>query len=140
MASPIRSVVAFLWHARARFLLIACGVLVGLVLAGGTVVVIRQMHQNALAAAERELSNMSLAVAEQTDHGFQAVETVELSLIEHMRQLGIDTPEEFVRQMSPRDVQSNLRDRIVGVPQLEALSLIDRNGRLTQFLTCLAAP
>ncbi len=133
MASPIRNVVAFLWHARARFLLIACGVLVGLVLAGGTVVVIRQMHQNALAAAERELSNMSLAVAEQTDHGFQAVETVELSLIEHMRQLGIDTPEEFVRQMSPRDVQSSLRDRIVGVPQVEALSLIDRNGRLLNF-------
>jgi diguanylate cyclase (GGDEF)-like protein len=91
------------------------------------------VSSRASAPAERNLTNLSFILAEQTDASFQSVELVELGLIESMQHSGIDTPEKLVRQMASAEVHLNMRDRSGGLPHVEALVLLDRDGRLLNF-------
>jgi hypothetical protein len=63
---------------------------------------------------------------------------MQLSLIDHMRHIGIDSAEQFEQRMASWEVQPKLRDRIAGLSYIAALSLSDRHGGL-QFLARLAA-
>ena len=121
---------ARLRQTHARHLLLTSGFLVGLTLLVGTGLVLLDMRRQAVADAERELKNLSLVLAEDIDRGFQAAKLVQLGLIEHIRGLGIGSPEEFQRLMATPEVHRNLKERIGGLPNVEAVALIGANGRL----------
>jgi diguanylate cyclase (GGDEF)-like protein len=129
MLSRIGRLAAFIGHARARYLLLACGLLIGLVLAIGTVLLLLELRRHDITDAERELRNLSLVLAEDTDRGLQAVELVQLGLIEHLRQLGIDSPEKLEAEAGSLAVHQDLKERIAGVSHIAALALVDRYGR-----------
>ena len=92
MLSRIGRLAAFIGHARARYLLLACGLLIGLVLAGGTLVLLLELRRHDIADAELELRDLTLVLAADSDRGLQAVEVVQFGLIKHLRELGIDLP------------------------------------------------
>jgi len=128
---PLRLVtLAALLGMRARHLLVACGALTGLVLALGVILLLVAARRETIADAERELENLSLVLAEDTDRTFQATELVELGLIEHLRQLGIDTPGEFDAVVATRDMQQELLRRLAGLPAINGLRLINHVGRV----------
>jgi diguanylate cyclase (GGDEF)-like protein len=58
---------------------------------------------------------------------------LQLGLIEHMSEIGIDSPEKFEQIMALRAVQQNLSDRIAGLPYITAFLLFDRHGQLVNF-------
>ena len=122
---------AWLRWARTRHLLIVCGLLVGLALAAGGWLLAVNHRQGDLTDRMHHLQNVSMLLAEETDRLFQAVELVQVSLIDHMREAGIDTPEEFSRRMAGAEIQRDLAERVAGLPQIEALALIDVQGRMT---------
>jgi diguanylate cyclase (GGDEF)-like protein len=124
---------AYVGHARARTLLIVGGLIMGLTLAGAMSWLAVTTRQAAIADAVREMRNDAMMLAEQEDRLMQAVDVVQISLIDHMQQLGIDSPAIFESFMASEEVHSELRDRIAGLSFIAALSLSDRHGGLLNF-------
>ena len=133
MLSRIGRLAAFIGHARARYLLLACGLLIGLVLAGGTLVLLLELRRHDIADAELELRDLTLVLAADSDRGLQAVERVQFGLIKHLRELGIDSPERLEAEAGSFELHQDLKDRIAGVSHIAALALLDQYGRRLNF-------
>ncbi|MEJ0018122.1 MAG: EAL domain-containing protein [Acetobacteraceae bacterium] len=130
MLSRFARLLALVGHAHARSTLIACGVLLGSVLAVAAAWLSIELRSIVIADAERELTNLALILAEETDRGFQAAELVQGGLIEHMRRLGINTSDALGDRMASFEVHRNLGDRIDGLAQIDTIGLINAEGRI----------
>src|SRR5436190_3376052 len=106
------------------------GVLLVAAIVIGIVMATRTFRDRELANNERELKNTALILAEQTDRTIQSLDLVLTSVIERMQSLGISSAEDFARQMSGQDVQSLLKDKISGLPHIDAVSLFDVDGKM----------
>src|SRR5262245_211636 len=118
---------------RAMKLLIASGVTLIVATILTTAALVLNFRDRALSDAERELANTALILAEQSDRAFQSLELVQVSLIERMKALGINSHEDYRRLMSSHDVHLMLRDKISGLPHVDALALADADGNLVNF-------
>jgi diguanylate cyclase (GGDEF)-like protein/PAS domain S-box-containing protein len=114
---PIRSLALF-------------GVLLVAVIVVGIALATHTFRDRELANSERELKNTALILAEQTDRTIQSLDLVLTSVIERMQSLGISSTEDFARRMSGQDVQSLLKDKISGLPHIDAVSLFDADGKM----------
>ena len=98
------------------------------------------MRANDIANAGRELKNLSLILSEELDRRLEGLDLLQLGLIEHMRQLGIASPESLKQQMTSFAVHQDLAKRIAGLPHVAALSLHDADGTLINFSRSWPAP
>src|SRR5439155_18021894 len=117
-------------HFRAVHLLVFCGLVLAAAVIAGTSIIIFNLHNRALADRERELQNIALVLAEQTDRAIQAVDLIQTNLIERMHTLGIRSTEDFERQMSDHDAHVMLKEKINGLPQVESVALFNSDGNL----------
>ena len=140
MLSHFSRLATSIGHARARNLLVACGVFIGLAITAGAVLTTLEMRRQDIEDAERELTNVSFILAEEIDRGFQATELIQLGLIEHMREIGIDTVNEFDSQKSSIEVHRDLKERIAGLPNVDAMALVDLSGRVVNVSRVWPAP
>jgi PAS domain-containing protein len=140
MLSRFARFAALVGHARARNLLVACGLLIGLVLGGTAAWIIVDLHSDHLAHEKQDLTNLAFILSEEMYHEIQGIDLLQLSLIGHMRQLGIQSPESFEQEMRSFEVHQDLSSRIAGLPHIAALSLQDRNGNLINFSRSWPAP
>jgi diguanylate cyclase (GGDEF)-like protein/PAS domain S-box-containing protein len=131
---------ALMGHPRARHVLVLCGLVVGLTLAAGAVLLIVESRRHDLDDAGRELKNLSLLLAEETDRAFQSVELVQLGLIEHLHQQGVDTAEKFDRQAGSLETHFDLQHRIAALPHISALGLVNARGKLVNLSSSLELP
>src|ERR1700720_1822079 len=120
-------------RSRAVGLLVICGLSLAAVVVAATAVMVIDLRERALFASERELKNTALVLAEQTDRALHAVEVLQASLIERLRNLGIRSSEDHDREMSRHDVHQLLKDRIGGLAYLEAVAVISAQGKLLNF-------
>ena len=122
-------------HGLSRFgqLLVACGFGIGLVLATAVTWYGATSRQMVIDDSIREMRNDALMLADQEDRLLQAVDVVQLGLIDHMRTIGIDQAETFRQTMGSRAVHINLRERIANLPYIAALSLSAQGGELLNF-------
>src|SRR5436190_7127911 len=104
--------------------LLVAAIVVGIAMATQT------FRDRELANSERELKNTALILAEQTDRTIQSLDLVLTSVIERMQSIGISSTEDFQRRMSGQDVQSLLKDKISGLPHIDAVSLFDTDGKM----------
>jgi hypothetical protein len=104
--------------------LLVAGIVVGIAMATHT------FRDRELANSERELKNTALILAEQADRTIQSLDLVLTSVIERMQSLGISSTEGFARRMSGQEVQSLLKDKISGLPHIDAVSLFDADGNM----------
>ncbi len=95
--------------------------------------IVINFRDRTLADRARELTNIALILSEHTDRAFQALELVQTSLMEHMRSLGIISSEDYERQMSEYDVHLLLKHKIKGLPHVDAIAMIDAQGKLINF-------
>ena len=133
MSACFQRLRAFARHVRAGQLLVVCGLLIGLALASAATWFVTTLRQQDIDDTAREMRNLALILADQTDRSFQAAELVQLGLIEHLRELGIDSPAGFEQHMASLDAHRDLKGRIAGVSHIAALALIDRQGNLINF-------
>ena len=85
------------WHSRPIRLIIISGIiLVGAVIAV-TAGLLLNLRDRDLAESKRELSRLTLILAEQIDHSFQSAELIQTAVIERMQSLGIASAEELER-------------------------------------------
>jgi diguanylate cyclase (GGDEF)-like protein len=140
MLSRFATLLAQIGHARARNLLIACGLLLGIAVAASTVLLLIQLRNEDLADSARELKNLSLTLAGEADRGLQATEAIQTGLIDHMRQIGIDSPDSLATLASSANFHQALRDRIANLPLIDAMALLDAHGRMVSTSRSLPAP
>jgi diguanylate cyclase (GGDEF)-like protein/PAS domain S-box-containing protein len=121
-------------------LLIGCGSLLVAAIIAATAAIMYNGRDRALAESERELKNTALILAAQTDRSFQSLELVLGSLIERFQSLEIRSREDFEAKLSGPDVQRMLQDKISGLPHIDALTLINAEGKVINFSRYWPAP
>ncbi len=90
-----------------------------------------QAKSQILADEERELRSLSTVLADQSERAFQAVETVQGSLVETIAGPAlIETPEKLDAFLRSKQMHETLADKINGLSHVEALSLVDDHGAL----------
>jgi diguanylate cyclase (GGDEF)-like protein len=102
--------------------------------------IVANLRDRTIADSGRELRNTALVLAAQTDRAFQALELVESGVIERMQSLGIATSDDFDRQLGEFGMHELLAGRIASLPHIDAVSLINAEGRLVNFSRSWPAP
>ena len=133
MLSTFAGIAASIGHARLRYLLVAWGAAVGLVIAAAFASFVFTSRSAAIVRAEQDLGNLSMILAEEVNSGLQGIDLLESALIDHMREAGIDSAESFDASMRSYDVHLDLVRRAAGLSQLTALSLHNASGDLINF-------
>ena len=134
--SRIRLGVAFglaVWRNRPVRYLILCGALLIAAIVVGTAIMVDNLRDRALFGSERELKNTALILAEQIDRTFQAVDLVQISVIERIQSLGITSSDDYARRISSEDMHEMLKASTSGLVQIYAISVINADGRLLNF-------
>ena len=129
----LSSALARLRHARQNRLIIGCGVILTAVVFAGTVGLLLNLRDRALAEKKHVLHNLTLVLAEQIDRSFQSIELFQTSEIERIKTLRVVSAEDFKRLMSGRDVYERLKDRIEALPYIDAIVITDAEGKLINF-------
>lgn len=128
------------WGFQPVRLIVICGIiLIGAVIAA-TAGLLANLRNHALADSERELTRLSLVLAEEIDRSFQSVELVQTAVIERMEALGIASAEEYRQRMSSYDIHQDLEHRISALPHINAIVLTDTEGKLINFSRSWPAP
>jgi diguanylate cyclase (GGDEF)-like protein len=118
---------------RASLVPALAGGLLAVGVVGTNALSVRQGHHHALQEAGREIGNIALVLADHTERALQAVEVVQDGIIERMHGEGVTTPEILRGWAGGRHIHEMLRDRANALPQLDALTIIDAEGRLLNF-------
>jgi diguanylate cyclase (GGDEF)-like protein len=111
-----------------RWIMILGIVLIGAIVAATGLMLIN-LRERDLAETEHELQSLTFVLAEQIDRSFQSMELVQNAIIRRMKSLGIASAEDYERQMSGRDTYQQLKDQISGLPYVDALLLMDTEGK-----------
>jgi diguanylate cyclase (GGDEF)-like protein/PAS domain S-box-containing protein len=94
---------------------------------------VSNFRNRALADSDRELKNTALILAEQVELSFQAIELVQSGVMTKVQSLGIASSEDLTRRMSGPDENIILKASISGVVQLDAIALLNADGKLFNY-------
>lgn len=133
MLSRLAILAARLGHARARSLLLFGGLLIGITFAAAMTWFVVTLRHAEIRDAVREMRNVALMLSEQDDRLLQSVDLVQLALLEHMRQIGINSPQKFDELMASEAAHHDLHERIAGLSYIGSLSLHNLRGDLLNF-------
>jgi diguanylate cyclase (GGDEF)-like protein len=114
-------------------LIILCGVLLIVAITVGTGIMLSNLRNRALTENEREIQNIALVLAKQMERDFDAVVSVQTSLIERIQALGIASSEDFEQKLSNYNTYLLLKDKVVGFNYLGALILVNSQGKIFNF-------
>ncbi len=115
------------------WLLYTCTCLIIAILLGADVAVSLNLREAALRNTEVNLHNIGLALAEQADRALQGVDLVLASTAEFVVAEGADNAAEFQRKMASRRVHDLLAEKLVGLPYINAVTMINTQGDLVNF-------
>ncbi|WP_188579199.1 putative bifunctional diguanylate cyclase/phosphodiesterase [Azorhizobium oxalatiphilum] len=118
---------------RNGILLTLIGTTLALVVIMGAILLAVSLRSQAITERRRELQNLALALAEQSDRAFQSLQQVQTSVIERISAASIDTPAALESLAGTFDMHQLLREKISGLPYVDALTIIDESGRLLNF-------
>lgn len=122
-----------------RWLTLAGGVIILAVIVAAILLIVN-LQNRVTASRSQELRNLALVLSQEIERALEAVQTVETSLIERMQGMGVMSPESFDSLMGSEDAYTMLREKSVGLPYIEALTLIDKDGRLRNFSRYFPTP
>ncbi len=91
------------------------------------------MRVQALRDASQNLAMKGVALSEHTDRAVQAVDLVLQELHAQVSKLAADGPLGDSTVLHGQPLQERLRNSLINLPQLDVLSVIDRDGRLIVF-------
>jgi hypothetical protein len=124
----------------ARYVLMGCGLMLGLVVAFAAVLVLARLRSDDMARSERELKNLALVLSEETDRGLQAAELLQVDIIDYIRLHKIETPDEFSVLTDGFEFHRFLKERVAGLLMIDAIALVDVHGTLLNTSRAWPAP
>jgi signal transduction histidine kinase/DNA-binding NarL/FixJ family response regulator len=98
-----------------------------------TLLLLLHLREKMLTDTRQGMTSTARLLADHAERSFEAVELIQTALLERLRFAGLNTPEEFRTLLTGRSVHDDLRERIRALPQLDALTVIDTEGRLVNF-------
>jgi signal transduction histidine kinase len=123
----MQSLIARRRPAPLRLIYLGTALLIFLLLAIDVAVIVH-LRQSELRDAEGQLKTLSLILAEQAERSFQSVDLVLSSVAEHVASEGVTDSASFNEKMAGHDLYLSLREKISGLPQLDAVNLFSRDG------------
>jgi len=111
-------------------LLYACTALLILVLLATNAAVIWHLRESELRREEDQMATFSLILAEQAEGSFASVNLVLTSVAERANVENVTDAASFDKKMASYDIYRVLRDKITGIPQLDAVNVVNRDGTL----------
>jgi signal transduction histidine kinase/DNA-binding NarL/FixJ family response regulator/HPt (histidine-containing phosphotransfer) domain-containing protein len=108
-------------------------VLIIAILVAAEAVVVLDMRASTLRTTDANLRNLSTALAEQANRAMEGLDLVLTSVLENLAVQAVTDGAGLRQRMSGQEVHQMLRDRITGLPYINAVTLIDPAGRLVNF-------
>jgi signal transduction histidine kinase/HPt (histidine-containing phosphotransfer) domain-containing protein/ActR/RegA family two-component response regulator len=103
------------------------------IIAGSNLFFLTNLRETTLQGAGEDLARHSLTLAENADRSFKSIDLVLSSVSEYLIRRGaVDIPS-YNAAASETATYQLLREKIAGLPQLDAITLIDAQGRLLSF-------
>lgn len=127
-------------HARPIVLILACGLLLVSLVVVVTSSLLSSLRERDLAERERTLSAMATMLAEQLDRSFQSIDLIQTVIIERMQTIGVLSTEDLIKQMSGYDTHQRFNDLISGLPHIDAIVLVNPEGRLINYTRTWPVP
>ncbi|HEY4919577.1 MAG TPA: ATP-binding protein [Xanthobacteraceae bacterium] len=118
-----------------RFIVTLIAVTIALIAAifGANAFFITDLRESLLLNTEANLARNSLMLAEQTDRSFKAVDLVLSSVGDYVGRQGVTGSATYNQLMSTYDTFLLLKEKISGLPHVEAVTLINADGNLVNF-------
>src|SRR6202162_1214739 len=118
-----------------RFIVTLIAVTIALIAAifGANAFFITDLRESLLLNTEANLARNSLMLAEQTDRSFKAVDLVLSSVGDYVGRQGVTGSATYNQLMSTYDTFLLLKEKISGLPHVEAITLINADGNLVNF-------
>lgn len=81
----------------------------------------------------RELTNLSITLASQIERTLQGLDLVQRSIADRVSEAGVVNREQLQTLMGTQAVHDLMREKISGLPQVDALTLLSADGTLVNF-------
>ena len=115
-----------------RILITSCALL-GAALIAMSALIASNLRDDAIRVAEVNLNRHSLTLAGQAERSFQSIELILSSISDHVVSQGVFDSASYGVAMAGEDTFKFLQGKLAGLPQLEALTMIDAEGKLINF-------
>jgi diguanylate cyclase (GGDEF)-like protein len=122
-----------LFASRSIVALIGYFIILSAVIATGATLLVVNMYQQAVQDVERSLVGLSKVLADQADRSLQAMEMVQEAIVQDLNDAHVDSPANYAAASGRKDIHVSLRARIVALPQVNAISIVDSDGKLLNF-------
>jgi diguanylate cyclase (GGDEF)-like protein len=111
-----------------NLVVVAVGILASAVLALGLTV--WWLRSDAIDDASKNAANLAIVLAEQTTHSVQSIDLILNEVQEHLKRIGVTTPEAFRRLLTGEDTFKLLSERLSHLSNATLIALVDNNGQL----------
>jgi signal transduction histidine kinase/DNA-binding response OmpR family regulator len=112
---------------RATSLVLICTIV------GTNLIFLGNLRESTLQTAEANLARYSLTLAENADRSFKSLDLLLSSVGDYLVRKGA-TSSAFYRQLaSDQQTHTLLKEKIAGLPQVDAVTMIDADGKLINF-------
>lgn len=118
------------FHLHPILLIAAATALLVTVLIGSRCIFLAELRSDVMRDAQGNLVRESAALAEQADGSFTALDLVLSSVGDAVDRARANDAASYARMMSGRETHAMLAEKIIGLPFVAALSLVDASGRL----------
>jgi signal transduction histidine kinase/DNA-binding response OmpR family regulator len=121
---------------RPRPLLSALGVItLALIctIVGTNLIFLGNLRESTLQTAEANLARYSLTLAENADRSFKSLDLVLSSVGDYLARKGVTDLASYRGLISDQDTHFLLKEKIAGLPQIDAVTMIDADGKLINF-------
>ena len=108
-----------------------CGSLLVAAIFAGTIVMVGQFRERALANSERELENTVVLLTRHFDQQFEDSKTIAADLIAQLRVSGLASPQAFKERMAAAETHEILKYK--GLTYLGDVSLFDSEGEIVNW-------
>jgi diguanylate cyclase (GGDEF)-like protein/PAS domain S-box-containing protein len=109
--------------------LIVCGAILSAAILVGTIAMIDQFRDRALANGQRELENTILLLTRHFDQQFEDSNTIAHSVVSQTGIAQMTSPDEFRQKMSSAEVHERLKSVVGALSYVGDLHIFDVNGR-----------
>ena len=106
----------------------------------GVTLVIYELRQRELKEERRALGALDLLLVEETERALQSVDLIISNVAEKLTADNLSTPAQFDAVEADRATHDMLRARIIGIPQLNVVSLIGTEGQIVNYSRSFPPP
>jgi signal transduction histidine kinase/DNA-binding response OmpR family regulator len=100
---------------------------------GTNLIFLGNLRESTLQTAEANLARYSLTLAENADRSFKSLDLVLSSVGDYLARKGAGDEASYRRLVTDQETHSLLKEKIAGLPQVDAVTVIDADGKLLNF-------